>query len=82
MDLWASLEHKIHYKYERALPRRLLNDLIDAADAAHRLDVKMQRLYDEVGDRTAAQGTRNGGHLELLVPRTTDGWRPGRGRRL
>ena len=82
MDLWANLEHKIHYKHERAVPRRLLNELIDAADAAHRLDVKMQRLYDEVGDPTAAQATHNGGHLELLAPHTIDGWRPGRGRHL
>jgi len=48
MDLWANLEHKIHHKHEHTVPPRLLNDLIDAADAAHRLDVTMQRLYDEV----------------------------------
>ena len=55
MDLWANLEHKIHYKHDHAVPRRLLNELIDAAEAAHRLDVKMQRLYDEVGDPTAGR---------------------------
>ena len=45
MDLWASLEHKIYNKYERAVPPRLLNELTDAAEAAHNLDVKMQRLH-------------------------------------
>ncbi len=82
MDLWAYLEHKIHYKHDHAVPRRLLNELIDAAEAAHRLDVTMQRLYDEVGDPTAGQATHNGAHLELLAPHTIDGWRPGQGRHL
>jgi putative GTP pyrophosphokinase len=82
MDLWAYLEHKIHDKHEHAVPRRLLNDLIDAAEAAHRLDATMQRLYDEVGDPTAGQATHNGAHVELLAPHTIHGWRPGRGRHL
>ena len=82
MDLWANLEHKIHHKHEHAVPRRLLNDLIDAADAAHRLDVKMQRLHDEVGDPRAGQATHNGAHLEPLTPHTIDGRRPDRGRHL
>lgn len=82
MDLWANLEHRIHYNHEHAVPRRLLNELIDAAEAAHRLDVKMQRLYDELGDPTAGHGTHNGGHLQLLAPHTINGWRPDRGRYL
>lgn len=64
MDLWANLEHKINYKHEHAVPRRLLNDLIDAADAAHRLDVTMQRLYDSGADRNTicpTQPTISGG---------------------
>jgi len=79
MDLWANLEHKIHHKHERAVPPRLLNDLIDAADAAHRLDVTMQRLHDAVGDPTAGRATHNGAHLEPLTSHTIDGWRPDRG---
>jgi putative GTP pyrophosphokinase len=81
MDLWASLEHKIHYKHERAVPRRLLNDLIDAADAAHRLDIKMQRLQNEVAALTAGQDAHDV-HLDLLSPTATDDWRPGAGRYL
>jgi putative GTP pyrophosphokinase len=81
MDLWASLEHRIYDKYELAVPRRLLNELIDAADTAHRLDMRMQRLYAEVADLTG-QGTHNDGHLDPLPAHTIDGWRPGRGRYL
>ncbi|AWK76020.1 hypothetical protein CBI38_31020 (plasmid) [Rhodococcus oxybenzonivorans] len=48
MDFWASLEHKIYYKYQRSVLRRLLQELTEAADVAHRLDRKMERLHNEV----------------------------------
>lgn len=48
MDFWASVEHKIYYKYEGAVPDSLLDELREAARAVNRLDVKMEGLYDEV----------------------------------
>lgn len=48
MDFWASVEHKIYYKYDGAVPESLLTELKDAADAVTRLDSKMERLYGEV----------------------------------
>jgi putative GTP pyrophosphokinase len=54
MDMWASLEHDIHYKHPHATPTHLLNELTHAADAAHRLDTTMQRLHDQVGRSAAA----------------------------
>ncbi|MFD1811023.1 GTP pyrophosphokinase [Rhodococcus gannanensis] len=48
MDFWASLEHKIYYKFDRAVPPRLLDELKQAADAATELDRTMARLHDEV----------------------------------
>ena len=48
MDFWASLEHKIYYKYQGAVPSALLDDLRQAADVASRLDVTMERLHDQV----------------------------------
>lgn len=48
MDFWASLEHKIYYKYDRDVPQHLIDELKSAADSAHALDVKMARLRDEV----------------------------------
>ena len=38
MDFWASLEHKIYYKYDSQVPARLLAELKDAADTAAELD--------------------------------------------
>lgn len=48
MDFWASLEHKIYYKYHGAVPVDLVGDLKQAADAANRLDLKMEGLHDQV----------------------------------
>lgn len=48
MDFWASLEHKIYYKFEKDVPTHLLNQLKEAADVANRLDIKMERLKDEM----------------------------------
>ena len=47
MDFWASLEHKIFYKYDRNVPDELLAELKDAADTAAALDARMERLHHE-----------------------------------
>ncbi|MCS0498588.1 GTP pyrophosphokinase [Protaetiibacter mangrovi] len=48
MDFWASLEHKIYYKYDREVPAQLVAELTAAADAARALDAKMARLREQV----------------------------------
>ncbi|WP_407937155.1 GTP pyrophosphokinase [Kineosporia babensis] len=48
MDFWASLEHKIFYKYDREVPEDLRADLKQAADAAEQLDLQMEQLHHEV----------------------------------
>lgn len=48
MDFWASLEHKIFYKYDGAVPPALVGELKLAADVANRLDIDMERLHDQV----------------------------------
>ncbi|MBZ4487566.1 GTP pyrophosphokinase family protein [Microbacterium sp. cx-55] len=48
MDFWASLEHKIYYKYDRQVPGRLIDELKDAADNAAALDDRMERLHREL----------------------------------
>lgn len=48
MDFWASLEHKIYYKYDKAVPQDLLDELKEAAETASRLDAKMERLHSEI----------------------------------
>ena len=48
MDFWASLEHKIYYKYDKEVPAHLGDELTSAALAARALDEKMQNLHHEV----------------------------------
>ncbi|MGN8553421.1 UNVERIFIED_CONTAM: GTP pyrophosphokinase family protein [Microbacterium sp. SLM126] len=48
MDFWASLEHKIYYKYDTNVPGELLDSLKDAADTAAELDERMERLHGEI----------------------------------
>lgn len=48
MDFWASLEHKIYYKYNKEIPQRIVKELKEAADTASRLDRKMENLHDEM----------------------------------
>ena len=48
MDFWASLEHKIYYKYERAIPVHLTDALTAAASEAATLDATMERIHTEV----------------------------------
>jgi putative GTP pyrophosphokinase len=71
MDFWASLEHKIYYKYNRAVPAHLLAELTQAADAASKLDLKMERLHDEVVKLADAPSSDDGavpyGDLERLA---------------
>ena len=48
MDFWASLEHKIYYKYRRDVPDDLLRGLREAAETAYNLDITMERLHQEI----------------------------------
>ena len=48
MDFWASLEHKINYKFEGKAPTSIRNELIECARMVSELDVKMQTLNEQV----------------------------------
>ncbi|MGE6516730.1 GTP pyrophosphokinase [Lysinibacillus sphaericus] len=48
MDFWASLEHKIYYKYNKEVPMHIQTELKDAALQAAELDRKMERLNKEI----------------------------------
>ncbi|WP_225983575.1 MULTISPECIES: GTP pyrophosphokinase family protein [Bacillaceae] len=48
MDFWASLEHKIYYKFSKDVPEHLLQELKGSADMIAELDDKMLRINEEV----------------------------------
>jgi putative GTP pyrophosphokinase len=53
MDFWASLEHKIYYKYDSEVPTEMLEGLKEAAESAGELDSRMEWLHIAIrgGDR-------------------------------
>lgn len=48
MDFWASLEHKIYYKYEGQAPEYISRDLRECADMVATLDDKMLQLNEAI----------------------------------
>ncbi|GAB3283389.1 GTP pyrophosphokinase family protein [Microbacterium lacusdiani] len=54
MDFWASLEHKIYYKYDKQVPTRLTDSLREAAITAAELDARMESLHREIHGEHAA----------------------------
>lgn len=48
MDFWASLEHKINYKFEGNVPDRIKSELAACSRIAAKLDKKMLLLNEEI----------------------------------
>lgn len=48
MDFWASLEHKIHYKFEGNAPDHISNELKECSELVAYLDQKMLSINEEV----------------------------------
>ena len=48
MDFWASLEHKIHYKFEGNAPEHIREELVECAQMVSELDARMLALNEEI----------------------------------
>lgn len=48
MDFWASLEHKIHYKFEGNAPEHIREELVECARMVSNLDARMLSLNEEI----------------------------------
>ena len=48
MDFWASLEHKIHYKFEGDAPEDIKMELVECAKMVTDLDARMLKLNEEI----------------------------------
>lgn len=58
MDFWASLEHKIYYKFEGNAPSHIYEDLKQCADIINQLDQRMLKLNEEVQKLKATAPSR------------------------
>ena len=50
MDFWASLEHKIHYKFEGDAPEHIRSELVECAKLVSDLDARMLSLNNEISE--------------------------------
>ena len=48
MDFWASLEHKMYYKFEGNAPESIRRELKECADLVAFLDQKMLAINEEI----------------------------------
>ncbi|MDD6038250.1 MAG: GTP pyrophosphokinase family protein [bacterium] len=48
MDFWASLEHKIYYKFEGHAPEYISRDLRECSDIVSMMDAKMLQLNEAI----------------------------------
>ena len=48
MDFWASLEHKIRYKFEQEAPEHIREELVECAKMVSDLDARMLSLNEEI----------------------------------
>jgi putative GTP pyrophosphokinase len=55
MDFWASLEHKIYYKFEGNAPEHIRKELKECSEIVSYLDQKMLSLNDEIKGFTGIQ---------------------------
>jgi putative GTP pyrophosphokinase len=67
MDFWASLEHKIYYKYNKEIPGHMLDELKEAATMAAGLDRKMERLHKEIIEIKHADQEEEVEHMLLNI---------------
>lgn len=51
MDFWASMEHKLSYKYDANMPEHLVEQITATADIAAELDERMGRMRQEIRPR-------------------------------
>lgn len=61
MDFWASLEHKIYYKFEGNAPDYISRELRDCAQIVSMLDLKMLQLNEEILKAKKQQEEENKG---------------------
>ena len=67
MDFWASLEHKINYKYDGTVPEHIKRELYECAEMVSDLDAKMMGLNEEIKGSNASPLTETDDTLVLFT---------------
>ena len=67
MDFWASLEHKIYYKFEGNAPAYMYDDLRSCAEIVSNLDAKMLQLNEAIIRANETKPTYEGDYSETMT---------------
>ena len=51
MDFWATLEHKINYKFEGNVPQNIKDELVECANLISDADARMLNLNEQIRDK-------------------------------
>ena len=65
MDFWASLEHKIYYKFEGHAPEYISQDLKECADMVAALDDRMLSLNEVIQECSGQEENSDSGEKEV-----------------
>jgi putative GTP pyrophosphokinase len=68
MDFWASLEHKIYYKFEGNAPSYISKDLRECSAVVSMLDAKMLSLNEAILEAKREQGEKNPEAMDNVHP--------------
>jgi len=68
MDFWASLEHKIYYKFEGNAPEHIRTDLKECADIVEMLDARMLSLDQAIQKSKATYVASRVDEVKELIP--------------
>ena len=64
MDFWASLEHKMYYKFEGNAPANIRRELKECADLVAFLDKKMLSINEEIKEYDGEEHDEDALHIE------------------
>jgi putative GTP pyrophosphokinase len=56
MDFWASLEHKMNYKFDMNAPEEIKKELYECAQMVSALDARMLQLNEEIREAKKLEG--------------------------
>ena len=63
MDFWASLEHKINYKYDKQIPKNVRKELKECAKMTQKLDKRMSNLGRDLMEEEKTNCKRDYGRV-------------------
>jgi len=66
MDFWASLEHKMYYKFDGKAPEKIKDELTDCARIISHLDDKMLKINEKIQNYNSDPTSSNESNADII----------------